>query len=179
MRLAAPQWFRKPERDPLYDPWDNHRSIVVLMSGLPAAGKDTWIREHLPGWPVVSLDQLREELDVDPEEAQGPVVRAAWDLAREHLRAGRDFAWNATHVTRATRGRIIDLLAGYDARIRIVAVEAPADRLLTWNRGRQGKRVVLEEVIHRLVGRWEPPDWTEGHVLEAVGEAVRGAWLTP
>lgn len=165
------QWFRKPERDPLYDPWDTHRCQGVLMSGLPGAGKDTWIREHLAGWPVISLDQLREDLDIGPEEAQGPVVRAAWDQARDHLRARRDFIWNATNVTRATRSRLIDLFAAYDARIRIVALEQPPQRLLAWNRGRLlsprgGAAMVPEEVIRRLVARWEPPDWTEAHALE-------------
>jgi putative nucleotidyltransferase with HDIG domain len=55
--------------------WPQHerfRCEVVLMSGLPGAGKDTWVRRHLPGWPVISLDNIREELDVDPRDDQNP-----------------------------------------------------------------------------------------------------------
>ena len=29
------------------------------MSGLPGAGKDTWVRTNLPDWPAVSLDAVR------------------------------------------------------------------------------------------------------------------------
>ena len=42
---------------PLYDDtWGE----VILMSGLPGTGKDTWIRQHVPSLPVVSLDEIRE-----------------------------------------------------------------------------------------------------------------------
>ena len=47
------------------------------MSGLPGAGKDNWVRNNLPDWPVISLDAVREELDVDPTDAQGQVINRA------------------------------------------------------------------------------------------------------
>jgi hypothetical protein len=34
---------------------------VTVISGLPGAGKDTWISGHMPDVPVVSLDALRPE----------------------------------------------------------------------------------------------------------------------
>src|SRR4051812_37011297 len=48
--------FRHGVRDPNYLAHDDCRCEVVLMSGLPGAGKDHWIRVHLPDWSVVSLD---------------------------------------------------------------------------------------------------------------------------
>ena len=44
---------------------------------------------------------------------------------REHLRAGRDFAFNGTNTVRQTRKRWIDLFAGYGARVEVVYVEPP------------------------------------------------------
>jgi predicted kinase len=99
------------------------------MSGLPAAGKDHWIAANRPGWAVVSLDALRAELGVDPGGDQGPVVEAAYRLAREHLRAGRPYVWNATNLTRQLRDRCIGLAAGYGARIDLVSLEAPPHAL--------------------------------------------------
>lgn len=55
-----------------------------MMSGLPGAGKDHWIANNAPDWPVVSLDEIRQELRVKPEETQGVVVKRAKERARAY-----------------------------------------------------------------------------------------------
>jgi predicted kinase len=142
------------------------------MSGLPGAGKDRWIAENLPGWPVVSLDELRGELDVDPADNQGTVIQTARERAREHLRAGRSFVWSATNLSRALRSQTIRLAADYDARVRVVYVEAPPDVLFRQNA--QRARPVPDTVIERLLDRWEVPDATEAHeVLHVVAPPTK------
>jgi predicted kinase len=158
-------YFRTSGRAPEYHAFDDTRCEVVVMSGLPASGKDTWLHRNLPDWPVVSLDELRRELDVDPEDAQGPVVEQARELAREHLRQGRSFALNATSVTRDQRKRWIDLFADYHARVRIVAVEVPLATLLERNRRRPDP--VPEKVVDRLIERWETPELSEAHEVSS------------
>ena len=160
------QYFLKDGRDPAYEAYDDTRLTAVLMSGLPAAGKDTWIAEHLPGWPVVSLDQIRTELGIAHGKPQGQVVQTARERAREHLRQGRDFVWNATNLTCQTRGSLIQLFADYNARVRIVHLEAPADRL--FNRNSTRDDAVPQAAVERMLDRWEPPDLTECHDLEQV-----------
>ncbi len=157
-------YFRGANRVPSVLVHDDAKGELVLLSGLPGAGKDTWLREHLPGLPVVSLDDVREELDVAPAEEQGSVIQHARELAREHLRAGRSFVWNATNVSRALRAQTIALAAGYGARVRIVSIEASEGTLLARNRARE--RRVPERVIERLVARWEIPDRTEAHRVD-------------
>jgi predicted kinase len=160
-------YFRKPGRSPEVEVWDSPRAEVVVMSGLPGAGKDTWVAKHLPGWPVVSLDDLRRELDVDPADAQGEVISRARDLARAHLRAGRSFVWNATNLSRSIRGQVIDVLAGFPVHVRLVYVEAPEPVLRRRNRTRA--QPVPDPVLERLIAeRWEPPDATEAHRVEWV-----------
>ena len=53
--------------------------------------------------PVVSLDGVRGELDVDPADDQGEVVQVCRGRGRELLRSGRSFAFNATNLLRTTR----------------------------------------------------------------------------
>lgn len=148
---------------PDYAAYDDTRCTVLLLSGLPGAGKDTWVREYAPDLPVISLDAIRREMRVAPTENQGPVVQAARERAREHLRAGRDFVWNATNVTRRMRAPLIDLFSEYGARVEIVYVHAPLPRLLERNRRREA--AVPEAVIRNLVARLEVPDATEAHTI--------------
>jgi predicted kinase len=157
-------YFRDDGRHPDVPAHEDFRTEVVLMSGLPGAGKDRWIRQHLGSLPVISLDQLRRELDIEPTDQQGPVVSRARELAREHLRRGQSFVWNATNLSRQVRGESIRLLAAYNARIRIVYVEVSEDRLHEQNRQRPTR--VPQEVIERLLDRWEVPDATEAHQVD-------------
>jgi predicted kinase len=156
-------FFRRPDRDPDYAAHDDTRLTVTVMSGLPGAGKDHWIRTHRPDLPVVSLDVLRAELGVKPTADQRPVAVAATERAREHLRAGRSFVWNATNVSRDLRSRSVALAADYRARVEIVALEAPP-RVLR-ERMRRRSAPVPAAAVERLVRRWECPDPTEAHHL--------------
>lgn len=161
-------YFRSDHRHPDAPAHEAFRAEVVMLSGLPGAGKDTWIRKNLPDWPLVSLDAVRDELDVDPANEQGQVINRAREQARECLRKGRSFVWNATNLSRQLRGQCIQLFADYQARIRIVYVEVSEERLLRQNR--QRPTPVPQAVLERLLGRWEVPDGTEAHQVEWVVE---------
>jgi predicted kinase len=142
----------------------DHRGEVVLMSGLPGSGKDHFIRATLADRAVISLDDVRDELDIDPGDAQGQVINEARDRARELLRRGESFVWNATNVSRQLRRLSLELFASYQARLRIVYLEVPPEALAEQMR-RRG-RVVPARVIERLLDRWEVPDPTEAHAVE-------------
>ncbi|XRQ15065.1 AAA family ATPase [Actinomadura welshii] len=157
-------YFRKPGRDADYAAYDDTRLTATVLSGLPGAGKDHWIAAHRPGVPVVGLDRLRAEMKVSPAGDQRAVAAAAHELAREHLRAGRSFVWNATNVSRAQRDLCTGLIARYGGRVEIVAVEAPPRVVRDRNRRRASP--VPDAVIDRLVRRWELPDPTEAHRVD-------------
>ena len=146
-----------------YTPHEDYRCRVTMLAGLPGAGKDTWLARHRSGLPVVALDAIRDVLDVDPTDNQGAVVQAAREQCREHLRARRDFALNATNVTREMRQRWIGLFADYGARIEVIYLEPPLPVILQQNQRRPSP--VPERVILRLLEKLEPPTLTECHEL--------------
>jgi predicted kinase len=158
------QYFRKDDRDPDYAAFDDTICEVVMMSGLPGAGKDYWIAANASDMPVISLDDLREELEISPEESQGRIVAEARERAREFLRQKKSFIWNATNISRRIRRQCIDLFAAYNARIRIVYIDVPEENLLRQNSERE--RPVPAQVINRLLERWEVPDLTEAHRVD-------------
>jgi predicted kinase len=150
-----------------YTPREEFPCTVTLMSGLPGSGKDTWLARHRPRLPVVSLDEIRAELDVDAVGNQGGVIQAAREECRRHLRAGRDFAFNGTNTTRQTRRRWIDLFADYGARVDVVYIEPPLPVVFQQNE-RRARRVPRQAIEH-LVEKLEPPTWAEAHSLVLVG----------
>src|SRR4029077_2556040 len=48
-----------------YTPHVDYRCSVTLMSGLPGAGKDTWLAKRRRETPVVALDSIRDALDIE------------------------------------------------------------------------------------------------------------------
>jgi predicted kinase len=163
-------FYRQPGPNLHYVPFEDYRCTVTMMSGLPGSGKDTWLAANRPDLPLVSLDGVRLELDIDPTDDQGEVVQAARGRCREHLRAGRSFAFNATNLLRPTRRRWIDLFADYGARIELVYVEPPMAMILAQNQ-RRG-HPVPEAVIRGLAARYEPPTPTEAHGLLLSGPSA-------
>jgi predicted kinase len=147
---------------------------VTVMSGLPGSGKDTWIAEHLPDCPRVSLDEIRDESGAQRTGNQGTVVQAAREKARGFLRAGEEFVWNATALSREIRAQVIDLLAAYNSFVRIVYVEASHDVLFAQNRSRTG--AVPEGAIERMMDPWEVPDTTDADEVE---RWINGVCLNP
>ncbi|MDP9795375.1 putative kinase [Catenuloplanes nepalensis] len=155
------EYFRTPGRDPRYAAYDDTRLTMTVLSGLPGVGKDTWVAAHAGDRPVVSLDAIRARLGISPSDGQRAVAAAAHEEARVHLRARRDFVWNATNISRQHRDLCIGLGAAYRARVEIIALEAPRDVVHRRNAGRPAP--VPAAVIDRLVGKWEAPDPTEAH----------------
>ncbi len=150
-----------------YTPHEDYACTVTMMSALPGAGKDTWLATERRGLPVISLDAVREELDVSSTDTQGQVIQTAREHCREHLRAHRSFAFNATNLTSMLRKRWIDLFLSYHARVEIVYLEPSLATILRQNKAREA--AVPESVIHRLLPKIEVPTLAEAHAVRLVG----------
>lgn len=146
-----------------YIPFDKPQAEVIMMSGLPGAGKDSYIKRHYKDMQVISLDQFRETLKVAPDdkEGNGQVIQAAKEQARVFLRAQKSFVWNATNTTRQMRTQLIELFTTYKAAVKIVYVEAPYHQLFKQNRNREA--VVPAVIVDKLVRKLEVPALWEAH----------------
>lgn len=154
------------------DVYDDTRCEVIIMAGLPGAGKNHWIAENAGDLPMVSLDAIRKELRVDPAGNQGQVRQLALERAREHLRKAQPFVWNATNLLAQRRSQLVQLCDDYKARARIVYVEVPATRLYEQNAQRDD--VVPKKVIAGMMRAWQVPDRTEAHTVEYVIRDAEG-----
>ena len=158
-------YLQKSGGDPDYIPFDQPESRVILMSGLPGAGKDHYISRHFRDLPVISLDAIRQEMKVSATDAtgNGQVIQAAKERAREYLRVQKPFVWNGTNITHQLRAQLCDLFTQYRAAVSIVYVEVPYRKLMQQNRNREA--VVPAIALEKLIDKLEPPAPWEAHEI--------------
>ncbi|MBD1227133.1 AAA family ATPase [Xenorhabdus griffiniae] len=160
---ACFHYFSTESEQPNYQPYDNYGSQVTLLCGLPGMGKDHFIQRHGQGMPVISLDTIRRDHQISPEDkkANGWVVQQAKQQAKDKLRSRQDFIWNATNLTRQMRQQLINLFVSYGARVRLVYIEQDYQRWRRQNRDRQ--YAVPDKVMDRMLGKLEVPTPEEAH----------------
>lgn len=168
-RLRFYQGARVWQKDCLYDETE---FPVYLMSGLPLAGKDTFIREYLKDIPVISLDDIREEWGIGPEDGSGAVAAEARERAKVYLRKKQPFVWDATNIVSDTRRKLYSLCEGYGARVTVFYIEAPYEQLLKRNQIR--KRSVPVPVIDRMIGKMDMVEPSECYSVKYLADGA--AW---
>lgn len=154
-------YFRGADIHPDYPFFQEQGSKVTVMSGLPASGKNTWVDQHRPGLPVVSFDDAREELGLRHGKNEGMVAHLAVDKARALLRQKAPFVWNATHLSRLSRQKTLDLLFAYGAEVELVYLEQPRAELL--RRNSQRDSTLSNKTLLEMLHKWELALPTEAH----------------
>lgn len=158
-------FFRRHQQDPSEILADDTAGEVILLCGLPGAGKDTLIHQGVfSGHAHLSLDELRHELGVGPGDDQTRVLEAARRKARAHLRVRRPFVFNATNLTQQLRAPWIELFAHYHFRTRAIFLDLPRRELLRRNRERSAR--LPEKILDACAAKLEPPDGTEAHRVD-------------
>jgi len=144
------------------NPFNDTKSKVYMVCGLPGVGKDTYIKDM--SFSVISLDNIRKELGIKPTEEQGLVIQTAKERAREFMRKGEDFAWNATNITKQLRSGLISLFTEYNSYITIIFLYKPLNVIFKQNKNRND--VVPEKVIKKLFDKMEIPSSLESHEVK-------------
>jgi predicted kinase len=161
--------FCVEKKDIEYIPYDDFdKGTVIVMCGLPASGKSTTVDSVACGSHIISLDEIRKELKVSPGDrgAQSGIARHGRELAKEYLRKGEPFVWDATSTRRDQRAQVIALASTYGFKARVIHVDA--DRSVLVDRNRKRKNPVPDYVIENMMRRFQPPGLDECHYLDTL-----------
>ncbi|MEN4921209.1 AAA family ATPase [Achromobacter spanius] len=158
---TAVSYFRGADVHPDYALFQEPGSRVIVMSGLPASGKNTWVAANHPDLPVVSFDDAREALGLRHGKNEGMVAHLATDRAKALLRARAPFVWNATNLSELMRKKTLDLLYAYQAEVELVYLEKPRAELLRRNSRRDTS--LSNKTLTGMLHRWDLPLPTEAH----------------
>ena len=141
-----------------------NRPTLIILCGPPGVGKTTYahkyIEEH-PGAVHLSSDAVRKELHGDESIQDNP--GEVFAIMQKRAIAGLDFGYNviydATNMTRKDRAGIIAACPKF-AKIECHIVWAPIETCIERDASR--KRTVGEEVIDRMLKRFQAPYYDEG-----------------
>lgn len=140
-----------------YEPFDESKFTVYMMSGIAGSGKDSYIKENLSDLPMVSLDEIRRELNIKPtdKKGNGRVIQEGKERCKVLMREHKDFVYNGTNITRDNRSKWVSLFEEYGGKVEIIYVEVPYKRLISQNHNREYK--VPENVIDKMIDKLEIP----------------------
>jgi predicted kinase len=141
-----------------------NRPSLILLVGIPGAGKTTYAKKYLernPNTIHLASDSIREELYGD-EATQGDpaeVFSLMQTRAVEALNNSSDVIYDATNITRKDRASIIKMCPKF-VNIECHIIWAPIETCIERDATRE--RTVGTEVIDRMLKRFQAPYYDEG-----------------
>lgn len=164
--LGRRYFFKNEDGWPGYEPFDEKDFTAYVMCALPGSGKDTYIKNNLSQIPMVSIDELRREIKVrrGDSKSEGQVYQEIKDMCKVHMRAKRDFVFNATNITKDMRGKVIKEFEEYGAKVVVIYIEVPYKKLLQQNNNREYK--VPEKAVEDMIWSLDVPDETESYAVK-------------
>lgn len=149
------EYARHGKGVPDFEMFKPEGSEVVVMCGMPASGKNTWVEKNHPNLSVVSFDDAIAELGLKHGKNVGLAIHAAIDKAKDLLRQKKSFVWNATHLSQQMRDKTLDLLYSYNASVTIVYLESEYKEIL--NRNSKRDSTLSNKHLEEMLTKWEPP----------------------
>ena len=152
-----------------YQPCQQYGHLYI-MCGISGSGKSTWIDNNLDDFEVISLDDIRVELNGRREcqKSRGQVLQLARTRLKKALANKQNVVWDATNIRKDFRKTLCDLGENYGALVTIVAFQQSQSNIRSKDRNRQ--HAVGDEVITHQLKKLEWPWVTEAHRMIIVGD---------
>ena len=150
----------------------------IMLVGLPAVGKDTWIEKYKEFHPDIiahSSDDIREELYGNANCQKDPslVFKIMYARTLSDLRGGRDIIYNATNIKYKDRKSILSQVKQIKdveciCKILIAPVEVCKER------NAKRERKVPDFVYDKMLRAWQTPcEWEGFDKIEVVYTAKK------
>jgi len=128
---------------------------LVLLSGIPGAGKSYWVKNHLrEGDSYVSRDEVRFSIIGDDEEYfshETEVFDKFVAKIEDELNAGKRVFADATHINHASRRKLLERIHDKDnIDIDVYVFKTSLGTCLERNAQREGRARVPESAIYRM-----------------------------
>lgn len=145
--------------------FDDTAFEVIALAGIAGSGKDTYYTKHYAHLPTVSLDNIRKELKIKPDDrdGQGKVARLAYERAKEFCRRKQSFVWNSTNLTQELRARLFNALRVYNPKFTIVYLETSQANIFS-----RRKEDIKTSILERMIQQLDMPLVGEGHEVKWV-----------
>ena len=147
-----------------------HHSNFVIMCGISGSGKSHWIKNNLADFTLISLDEIREEINGsrDDQKSRGQVLHIAKDRLKVCLAKKQNVAWDATNLRKDFRDTLCTLGRNYHALITLVAFQQPITSIRKGNANRQ--HAIPEDILDKQISNFQWPEFGEAHRMIVVGE---------
>lgn len=142
-------------------------ATLHIVMGCPGSGKTTWCKDHITSLDrYVSRDEIRFALVEEGEEyfsREKEVFNAFTQQINSYLNGGCNVFADATHITKASRNKLLRAITAKVDDIDIIYIKTPLWKALQQNETRKGtKSYVPKSVIRRMFYQTQKPELEEG-----------------
>lgn len=142
---------------------------MIILVGAPGSGKSTWADNFMIGKSDVDLwstDRARGLFgkDENDQSVSSKAFNYVESRVNESLKIGRNVIVDATSMYPKARKRWIEVAKKFGAKPIAIVLDASKELLMERNktRGEAGGRVVPENVIDMMLGKYVTPTHEEG-----------------